>query len=897
MMNNKSNADAVILPLRANTKAMSTGNKGRRLPKTEEPEKNRRRRRRLASSSSSSTDENDERDEARDPQHDRRGGGGRGKGGRSPRRQPRGDGRVPSSSSSALCDNSSIGCLSKLVLGDRAYDVAANADVVNGLDEADDFDGAMDDGEYEDLDGDHGLVDVGCPSWDLLNQDSFGFNLLGSQGSLSFDTDHHHNNVEGDVIVDDKNFINDVMSTTTANKEQRCCGKSIDDLTSAVTASLDADITFGGDAAPTVVDWEAVVAATTSTPKASKGGSRHNQRHQQQYQHPCHGKTKGREASTIVSSVNHNWKHSISPLRHSRQQQQHHDVHYHQHYHGVSAINHSSSYHPIVQRHSASPSYFFDLPPPLPHHYYYSHPPPLRESRSDVTPHSHCYYNNNNNGKNDTIWEDDNSTARMGNRCNSFENNTNGNNEPASSSRDGSGDRIRDGDRRSKKRKQDCNSAIILPQAMPSIDEKRNPSSTIRRQHDKSSTRDGPFLPSTCIGGSSGATSDTIHSAFLPPVPMMQGQPLPPSSTPMLVHLNGTSPPSPLTSAVMPPPCRDDYITTNTVSSSIATKGMNGKTPSHSPSSLGGFSYAHHPRPPYNYHAPVVSKSQDQSGRGAVRSGNAAAAVLTLIPPVHSTSGWTAQAYPSSENHNHHQATQRQQQKIMAKSGIALLMLPDGKRLSRAQAPGIGWTSEEDARLTEVMSNHKSLSVDWEGLSVEHGSGRTARECHDRWTRYLRPGSRKGQWTEEEDAIVLRAIFSSGGFGSLATAAEEKNHELPSSSSNGNASISAFTQWADLAPQLPGRTGKQIRDRWVNYLNPAINHLPFSRDDDLRLWRGHKELGKRWVEISVKVFQSTRSENHIKNRWYSAAFKKFISKEFGVEAYNNAKQSQGGDDV
>ena len=97
---------------------------------------------------------------------------------------------------------------------------------------------------------------------------------------------------------------------------------------------------------------------------------------------------------------------------------------------------------------------------------------------------------------------------------------------------------------------------------------------------------------------------------------------------------------------------------------------------------------------------------------------------------------------------------------------------------------------------------------------------------------------------------------------------------------------------ADLAPQLPGRTGKQIRDRWVNYLNPSINHLPFSREDDLRLWAGHAELGKRWVEISSKIFHSTRSENHIKNRWYSAAFKKFIAKEYGIDAYVEAKQIQ-----
>jgi hypothetical protein len=176
------------------------------------------------------------------------------------------------------------------------------------------------------------------------------------------------------------------------------------------------------------------------------------------------------------------------------------------------------------------------------------------------------------------------------------------------------------------------------------------------------------------------------------------------------------------------------------------------------------------------------------------------------------------------------------------------------------------------------MSNHKSSQVNWDSLAVEHGADRTARECHDRWTRYLKPGSRKGQWKEEEDATVLRVIFAS-----VIKSGEASVEDMP-----------PFTQWADLAPQLPGRTGKQIRDRWVNYLNPAINHLPFSREDDLRLWRGHKELGKRWVEISVKVFHSTRSENHIKNRWYSAAFKKFIAKEYGLDAYVDAKNSQCG---
>lgn len=178
------------------------------------------------------------------------------------------------------------------------------------------------------------------------------------------------------------------------------------------------------------------------------------------------------------------------------------------------------------------------------------------------------------------------------------------------------------------------------------------------------------------------------------------------------------------------------------------------------------------------------------------------------------------------------------------------------------------WSKEDDSRLTEIMKKYKNPR-DWEPIAKEHGMGKTAKDCHERWIRYLKPGVRKGQWTDQEDSIVIDAVQ--------------------------NSSEQPFTRWSDLAQRLPGRVGKQIRDRWVNHLNPNINHLPFSREDDLLLWEGHKKLGKRWVEISTKSFNSTRSENHIKNRWYSASFKKFIANEFGPDAYSGGK-SKGKDD-
>ena len=118
----------------------------------------------------------------------------------------------------------------------------------------------------------------------------------------------------------------------------------------------------------------------------------------------------------------------------------------------------------------------------------------------------------------------------------------------------------------------------------------------------------------------------------------------------------------------------------------------------------------------------------------------------------------------------------------------------------------------------------------------------------------------KRPWTEREDGIVLAAVTTSS--------------EQP------------FTRWSELATQqLPGRVGKQIRERWKNRLNPIIHHRPFRREDDLLLWEGRTQRGKRWVELSTTLFQSTRSENQLKNRWCSASFQKFISNEFGPTAY------------
>ena len=192
-----------------------------------------------------------------------------------------------------------------------------------------------------------------------------------------------------------------------------------------------------------------------------------------------------------------------------------------------------------------------------------------------------------------------------------------------------------------------------------------------------------------------------------------------------------------------------------------------------------------------------------------------------------------------------------QQQYLLSKGGGAQQNFhkrPLPPSSSSSAASGGAGTNRRVVVTTTTTTSNTAKRSKKNGVRLEEDS------------RYLKPGLRKGPWTEHEDAIVMAAVTTSS--------------EQP------------FTRWSDLAQQLPGRVGKQIRTRWKNRLNPSINPRPFSREDDLLLWEGITQRGKRWVELTTTVFQSTRSENQLKNRWCSASFKKFVSNEFGIEAAN-----------
>ena len=78
--------------------------------------------------------------------------------------------------------------------------------------------------------------------------------------------------------------------------------------------------------------------------------------------------------------------------------------------------------------------------------------------------------------------------------------------------------------------------------------------------------------------------------------------------------------------------------------------------------------------------------------------------------------------------------------------------------------------------------------------------------------------------------------------------------------------------WDDIARQLPGRTGRQCRDRYNKYLTKFVVNKEWTEEEDNLIIQKYKELGPRWTQIAQ--FLEGRNGNNVKNRWYKYIIKR-----------------------
>ena len=72
-------------------------------------------------------------------------------------------------------------------------------------------------------------------------------------------------------------------------------------------------------------------------------------------------------------------------------------------------------------------------------------------------------------------------------------------------------------------------------------------------------------------------------------------------------------------------------------------------------------------------------------------------------------------------------------------------------------------------------------------------------------------------------------------------------------------------KWDQIAQHVPGRTGRQCRDRYRNYLVPGFFNGQWTQEEDDLIREKVLELGPHW-SVMTKYFKN-RSANALKNRW------------------------------
>lgn len=78
--------------------------------------------------------------------------------------------------------------------------------------------------------------------------------------------------------------------------------------------------------------------------------------------------------------------------------------------------------------------------------------------------------------------------------------------------------------------------------------------------------------------------------------------------------------------------------------------------------------------------------------------------------------------------------------------------------------------------------------------------------------------------------------------------------------------VRPYSQWADIATSVPGRSAKQCGERWRNFLDPNLIHGQYTAMEDNILLTMHQQVGNKWATIA-RAALPRRTAGSLKNRY------------------------------
>ncbi|XP_057792180.1 myb-related protein 306-like [Salvia miltiorrhiza] len=103
------------------------------------------------------------------------------------------------------------------------------------------------------------------------------------------------------------------------------------------------------------------------------------------------------------------------------------------------------------------------------------------------------------------------------------------------------------------------------------------------------------------------------------------------------------------------------------------------------------------------------------------------------------------------------------------------------------------WTPEEDIILVSYIQEHGPGN--WRAVPSNTGLLRCSKSCRLRWTNYLRPGIKRGNFTEHEEKMIIHLQALLGN------------------------------RWAAIASYLPQRTDNDIKNYWNTHLRKKLGKI------------------------------------------------------------------------
>jgi hypothetical protein len=208
---------------------------------------------------------------------------------------------------------------------------------------------------------------------------------------------------------------------------------------------------------------------------------------------------------------------------------------------------------------------------------------------------------------------------------------------------------------------------------------------------------------------------------------------------------------------------------------------------------------------------------------------------------------------------------QQQQQRVLsnqpgsATSRLPLLLVADSNGASNiiqnsnmchGNAKLKPWSFEEDESLRKAVTqmdldpDGENKILNWAEISKQFPE-RNRRQVFARWTNHVDPSIKKGlPWSFEEDEILREAVTQ------LGLAFDGANR---------------WGFWVEIAKQIPGRTSRQSRQRWIQQLAPSLKKGPWSAEEQNTLCRLHAELGNKWTVIARGL--PGRTWRQVRKRW------------------------------